>query len=199
METTNEQPRDSQQPDGPAVKPGRETIKAKLRKIAALAQRGVGGEKANAQRLLQTLLAKHNLKLEDVVPRPENESKRYWFTCTTQMEKDVLFACYCRAKNVNEIRYYQAKRKIGFDLSLLEALELQSLWQHFRPLLRKEFRKERARFGQAFAWKHSLCSNQAPSEDREPLSEAEYQALVRLMQGMEDSDYVSTRRQLGSA
>ncbi len=175
-----------------------ETIKSRLRKIAALAERGVGGEQANAKSQLQKLLDKHGLRLEDVLPRPEHEVQRYWFVCTTRMEKDVLFACYCRACNISEIRYYQAKRKIGFDLSRLEALELTSLWQHFRPLLRKEFRKQRERFGQAFAWKHELHSSQGPSEEQEPLSEAEYQALVRLMQGMEETHYVSTRRQLAS-
>jgi hypothetical protein len=63
-------------------------------------------------------------------------------------------------------------------------------------LLRKEWRKQRDCFGQAFAWKHELHSGTPaePDPDREPLSEAEIHALARLMQGMEETSSVSTRR-----
>ena len=43
-----------------------ETIRAKLRKIAALAERGVGGERDNAKSQLDRLLAKHGRFLRGV-------------------------------------------------------------------------------------------------------------------------------------
>lgn len=38
-------------------------VKAKLRKLIALAERGIGGEKENASRVLQKLLDRHGLAL----------------------------------------------------------------------------------------------------------------------------------------
>jgi hypothetical protein len=177
-----------------------ETVKAKLKKIAALARRGVGGEKENARRQLEAWLDKYHLTLEDIADRsPDQAEQLYWFGCSSLLERDVLFACYCRARNVNEIRYYKgSKRRIGFKLSKLDYLELESLWSHFRPLFRKEFKKQTERLGTAFCWKHHLSSSTPPDSrsEHEPLSQAEIDALVAMMRGLEDTTYVSTRRQL---
>ncbi len=175
------------------------TIKTKLRKIAALAQRGVGGEKANAKSLLQKLLAKHHLTLDDVLETaPEKQVQRYWFRCKSDMERQVLLACYARATNQPSITYWVGRGEIGVDLSRLDALEMQSLWQHFRPLLRKEMKKLREQMAQAFACKHHLygATPAEPNPDRKPLSREEMEALRRLMGGLEDTNYVSTRRQM---
>jgi hypothetical protein len=180
---------------------GQETIKAKLRKIAALAERGVGGEKENAKRLLETLLARHHLTLADVMgPVPQSEQQVYWFACKSKMEEDVLFGCYFRALNQPKVSYYQGRAKIGFFLSALDALELQNMWEHFRPLLRQEFNRLRQQFGQAFACKHDLhCrADAAQDHDHEPLSQAEINTLINLMHGMEETNYVSTRRKLAA-
>ena len=175
-----------------------ETIKAKLRKIAALAERGVGGERTNAKHLLETLLEKHHLQLDDVVGNPsEREQAMCWFKCTTKLEREILFGCYCRTLNKSEISYYRGKRQIGFKLTRLDALEMRSLWDHFRPLFKKELKAQHERIAMAFVWKHELQTS-GPSEGGEskPLSRAELNALISLMQGMAPTRYVSTRRQL---
>jgi hypothetical protein len=179
-----------------------ETVKQKLKKIATLAQRGVGGEKENAKRLLQQWLDKYHLTLDDIAEKPPQESEQlYWFGFSSLAERDVLFACYCRALNTSDIHYYRGtKRRVAFRLGKLDYLELQSLWEHFRPLFRKEFKKQADRLGTAFCWKHNLSSS-TPSEntsEREPLSQAEVNALVAMMRGLQDTNYVSTRRQLAS-
>jgi len=50
-----------------------DTIRAKLREIAAVAERGVGGERDNAKSQLDRLLAKHGLAMEDLYPKQDME------------------------------------------------------------------------------------------------------------------------------
>jgi len=171
-----------------------ETIKAKLRKIAALAERGVGGERENARRLLQRLLCQHNLTIEDL-GKPKARG-RYWFRCRDVLERQILFQCYFRATNKDEVSYYQRGREIGFTLSPMEQLELENLWRHFRPLWRREIRTQQERIVHAFVSKHDLYSASTETDSDNPLSPEERAALLSLMENMTSSDYVSVRRML---
>ncbi len=172
-----------------------ETIKSKLKKIAALAERGIGGEKENAKRLLETLLTKHGLTIDDIQPHVERQKKRCVFKYRTKQEKQLLFQCYYRAANVANLSYYRAGRNaVGLDLDKLEEAEMRSLYAHFLPLWRKEMQ----RLEHAFFWKHDLTSHCArdDNEKPDPISPKEYDALVSLMRGLQTTHYVSTRRQL---
>jgi hypothetical protein len=176
-----------------------ETIKATLKKILRLAERGVGGEKENAGRILATLLEKHHLTIGDIEDHDREEAKqRYWFRYNTRLERDLLMQCYCRALNVNTTRYWQkpGRCQVGFDLSRLDYLELEHLWSYFRRLWRKEMK----RLVMAFVFKHHLCSSvpaeEGDKEGPEQLTEEEIAALVALMRGLQQNEYVGTRRML---
>ena len=53
-----------------------ESIKSKILKLKALAERGERGEAINAQRLLDKLLRQYGITLEDVI---ENTEEKKWY------------------------------------------------------------------------------------------------------------------------
>ena len=73
-----------------------EKVQAKLRKLQALAERGVGGEKETAKRMLEKLLARHGLTLDDLAD--ERRDTR-WFPAPTKF--DVRLAAQIMAKVCN--------------------------------------------------------------------------------------------------
>lgn len=103
-----------------------EKVQAKLRKLQALAERGVGGEKANAQRMLEKLMARHGLTLEDL--GAERREVR-WFKYTTTLERRLLFQIASKVIGPGyDGTYFSRKRsrtKVGFDLSPSEAVEFE--------------------------------------------------------------------------
>ena len=50
-----------------------EKIRQRAKKLHALAERGVGGEKTNAQTMLDAFLVKHNLRMVDISTKPKRE------------------------------------------------------------------------------------------------------------------------------
>lgn len=186
-----------------------ETIKAKLKKIAALAERGVGGEKDNARRLLDALLAKHGLSVEEVTG-VDQDAKPCWFK-VSKAEMSMLIQCYARATNRKTITYWRGagsrKGEIRIDLTKLEAMELRAMWDHFGPLFRRErrklmarHRKERELLADAFASKHNLYGPSSDSDDGdgsgETLSREDLFRLMKLRADLEDTNYVGTRRMI---
>jgi len=171
-----------------------ETIRAKLRKIAALAERGVGGECDNAKGLLDRLLAKHGLTMEDLYPKQEVEYHE--FVCANRRDRAVLMQCVAKATGLSEVTYYKVRRKpkhIWIKCGRIDFIEIEHMYRHFRKLLREEEK----RLVDAFICRHELYGPSDGQSDAEPLSYEEYMALRRLANGMRESNYVSTRRMLG--
>ena len=62
-----------------------EKIKERARKLHALAERGIGGEKTNAQTMLDAFLKKHNLKIIDKpTPVHQYQTPKYHHTLTKE-------------------------------------------------------------------------------------------------------------------
>lgn len=70
-----------------------------LKKLKALAERGIDGEKVNAEKILQKMLLKYNLTIEDI----EGEK-----------QQDYFF----KAKGINEKLIYQIAKRINYDLKV---------------------------------------------------------------------------------
>jgi len=171
-----------------------ETIRAKLRKIAALAERGVGGERDNAKGLLDRLLARHGLTMEDLYPKGDVEYHE--FVCANQRERTILVQCVAKAMGLCEVTFWRVRHKpkrIGIKCGRIDFIEIEHMYRHFRKLLREEEK----RLVDAFICRHELYGPSDGQSGAEPLSYEEYMALRRLANGMRDSNYVSTRRMLG--
>jgi hypothetical protein len=172
----------------------RELIIERLHKIAALADRGVGGEKVNAKIQLEKLLEKHHVSLEDLntrKPRRTNAFKYFY-----KWQRELLLNCYHCLMGSSSFEYYRAqKRKVlYFEMTALQEIELRDMFCYYKKLYAKELN----RLALAFTHKHYLFNyNQNDSGDSsKELSKEEIAAIVRMMQGIEPSSYVSRNRSL---
>ncbi|WP_428042756.1 hypothetical protein [Candidatus Avelusimicrobium fimicolum] len=64
-------------------------LKERLLTLYALSQRGVGGERENAERILNRTLKSHNMTLEEFLN--EQETKQlYWLRIESKQEGELL-------------------------------------------------------------------------------------------------------------
>jgi len=132
-------------------------LKQKLLQIQALAERGVGGEKVNAARMLKDLLDKKGLTIEDLNDEPERQI--YWFKYNTVYEKNLVHQIVTSVWQAKSIRFYLRKGKAmhGFKLTAEEYESVNR--QH--DIYRKELKGEMDMLFSAFIQKHKLV---APAE-----------------------------------
>lgn len=165
----------------------------KLKKIAELADRGIGGERSNAKAILQRLLDKYKLTLDDLMAESTGKKSRYCFTFRDKRERSVLFQCFCKVVNTSNIVYYQVRwNKIAFELTPIQSLELNHMYRHFKILWRKEIKALEA----AFIIKHDLHSNNDDHKSGVKLSDEEVRGIYAMMMNLDESNYVSTRKMI---
>ena len=169
-----------------------ENIIERLKKIAALAERGIGGEKENAKRILARMMEKYEITLEDL--GQGRKAKKHVFKYKSKWEREILFQCYYRASGKNEVRYGQMGRgMVVFKLDFFQFLELDALYKYFVPLLNREMKL----FLIAFIHKHDLHGNEvSEGGGGSKLSHDEIEQLAAMMSSMKENRYVSPRRQL---
>lgn len=112
-----------------------EKVQAKLRKLFALAERGVGGEKANAQRMLEKLLSRHGLTLDDL-----NEERRElrWFSAPRKHDRKLALQIAGMVTNSTEVSSYTSKqrpRQVGVKLTATEAVSFELYFDVLRKAL----------------------------------------------------------------
>lgn len=113
-----------------------EKVQAKLRKLQALAERGVGGEKDNAQRMLEKLLTRHGLTLDSLA---EERREVRWFKYATTMERNLAaqIAYKVIGPSFDQSCYRNKGRRsqIGFELTPSEAVEFDLHYEVLRTAL----------------------------------------------------------------
>lgn len=155
-------------------------LEAKLKKLYALAKQGVGGEAINAQKLLEDLLAKHDMTLDMLI---DTETKKYYFTYKTEFEKDILFRVVSNIKEESNFSYLQRKgqRKIGFELTAYEYIEVEIQREAYTESWRKYLEQAQSAFIVANRLTYYSSKNREPKEDK-PLTPEEYAEIQRILQ-----------------
>lgn len=160
------------------------------KKLKALADRGIGGEKLNAERMLTELLKKHNISLEEI-EEPDRRDRE--FDCQKKQE-DVMKGCIysVMGKDVDIYRY--RSKKTGYIVSCTNAeyLEIDAsfafFWRHYTEELKI--------FLRAFIQKNKLIPFDADSYDRAELTPEEERELNKTLAMMEMMDRKSLRKAL---
>ncbi len=92
-------------------------LQIKLRKIYELSQRGVEGEKENAQKMLNELLKKHNLSIDDIFPNAKYKKQKTQDKNSETRSPFFTYSAYCfymemeLKRKLKEERIRQAKEK----------------------------------------------------------------------------------------
>lgn len=104
-----------------------EKIVQRIKKLQALAERGVGGEKSAAEKFLQDLLKKNNISsLKEL----ENEEREYTlFSYNGKHEEKLLIQCiYKVMTNADNTKFYSTKgrrQKIGIYCTKAQKIEIE--------------------------------------------------------------------------
>ena len=171
-----------------------ETIKSKILKLQALVERGENGEATNAKRLLDKLLSKYGLTIEDVLAEKE-EKKWYKFNARRKWEESLLFQCYYKTMNENEVSFKRYRGTVSIELTAYQYAELSNYYDWNKKQLAKELKQVVEDFTKAYIIRHNITSDRddEDGEEEKPLTPEEKYRLYRIYQlvdTVEDTSYM---------
>lgn len=147
-----------------------DNIRLRLLKVLRLSQQGVGGERENAEVLLEKLLRKHSMTLADLDGSLEAPLARVWISASDVDERAVLSQLAIRLFGTKRKLWTQhGKTDIGLDVSPSERAALEIAWEVYRAA----FAEARHALVLGFCFKHDLYatgeseSSEMSEEDRE--------------------------------
>lgn len=157
-----------------------ESVREQLRKIAALAEGGVGGERENARALLARLCERHGVSPETLLDETPTEIVELAFK--GDLEKGLLMQVLIFVCQRRDVRWGALRRgHVSALLSKAEAIDAVACWQHYRKLWCAEVKL----FRSAFIHKHDLFgppSDKPVSITSESLARS--RRLVEMMRGV---------------
>lgn len=150
-------------------------IKAKLAKIKALAERGVGGEKETAMRMYEELKARYEIEDEEITL---DEVTLHWFSYKNDLEEDLLTQIfYMVTGSASYHRYtgsYSRRKKRGCDCTEVEAAEITLYFNFYKEELKREMEAFMAGFkfkNNLFPDENARCYQEHKGEERERTDE----------------------------
>lgn len=170
-----------------------ETIKSKILKLQALVERGERGEAANAKRLLDKLLSKYDLTIEYVLAEKEDK-KWYKFNARRKWEESLLFQCYYKTMNEDEVSFKRYRGTISIELTAYQYAELSNYYDWNKKQLAKELKQVVEDYTDAYILRHNITSDHYDEngEEEKPLTAEEKYRLYRiykLVETVEDTSY----------
>ena len=164
-------------------------------KLQRLVERGETGEAANAKRLLDKLLSRYGLTLEDILLNQE-EKKWYKFKASKKWEKELLYYCYYKIQNRDKISFKSYKGTIAIELTACQFAELSNYYDWHKRQLGKELKQMVLDFTDAYIIRHNI-TNEYKDDDEEKeqktLTLEEMNRMIKLshlIDTVEDSSYL---------
>lgn len=164
----------------------RERILQKIKRVQALAERGVAGEQESAAATLERLMKQYGITEADIA---EERREWEWFRYKTPIERklllQVIYAVTGRVGSERVGAYTGRKRKqVWIECTAAERLEIQFDYDFFREALEEEMN----RFFSAFLIKNGIFPPEGKERDELPppreISREEALKLESLMMGM---------------
>lgn len=155
---------------------------ALLKKIKALAERGVGGEAENAEAILARLMKKYDIREDEF---DEERRSRHDFEFHGKDEKKILRQVVYKVTGgyAYELVYNasgrKVKTKLGADCTPAEKVEIEFLFDFYKNL----WEREKDAFLSAYIQKHRLFAIRTDIEPQE-ISREEAIKMAALMEGM---------------
>lgn len=160
-----------------------------LRKIKGLAERGVGGEKESAQKILERLMEKYGVTETDI---ETEQVETAWFRYHDEFERRILnqiiymvtgkmsFGCVGRYTN-------RSRKNRGIDCTAAERLEIEANYKFFLAAAKEELEIFLSAFVSTNGLYPSKEKNTLPESDEEltPEEKALYLKAGLMAAGME--------------
>ena len=157
------------------------------KKLKALAENGVGGEKYNAERQLKKLMVKHGFTLEDI----EGEKKDYHYF---KVSRDGIrlfgqVAATVIGKGYDMLKDRTRKGFVVIETTVSDAIEIESKFDFYF----KAYKKELDAFYLAFITANNLFPKDGDTIDASELSAEEIARIKKAQKmaaGMEAQSYL---------
>ena len=168
-----------------------ERIIDRLKKIYELSLRGEEKEAIAAKHALDKLLKKYSLTFSDI----SDESKKVRCFKVPSDALLVFVQCFGHLfgkSRINDLYRYKGERNKWYaNLTDMEYVDFQSLYNFHLKLYKKEKKAVLKNFNSAYVYKHNLYS-QEPVEDQEyetGVSETDFLKIYEIAQGLSDIKY----------
>ena len=161
--------------------------KERLKKLYALAMRGVGGEKETAAAILAKLTKKYGISLDDL---DEEQVKNFDLEFHGEIERKLLLQIVYKvtgdASNYHSLTWTASGRPCRTQARVYcteaQKLEIEFLHDFYKRLWKKE---TEALYG-AFIQKHRLFGEPKEGDQPAEISDEDYEKMCRLMRGLSD-------------
>lgn len=158
--------------------------KERLKKLYALAMRGVGGEKQTAQAILEKLLKKYAVSLDDL---DEDIVSEYQLEYHGEDQERLLKQTVYKVTD-NENAFYslywtrgeECQTILGVQCTAAQKLEIEFLFDFYTRV----WEKEREALFHAFVQKHKIFGKLKNREEGMVLSDEELEKMCALMRGL---------------
>ncbi|MCC8066819.1 MAG: hypothetical protein LIO94_06930 [Clostridiales bacterium] len=150
----------------------------RIKKLQALAERGVGGEKETAKKKLEKMLRDNGISSLDELE--EEKTEYFLFSYNGQHERKLLRQCVYKVMGANSDRTsYRSKgtrQKIGYYCTKSQKIEIELEFEFYRNV----FYEELDDFMSAFIMKQNIYPKDAPKMDWENVTDEEMDRLRKL-------------------
>lgn len=156
-----------------------------MKKLQALAERGVGGEKEGAQRKLEELMKKYNIEEEDL---SDEKQEDFEFKYRTPFEEKLLRQLFYKIVPDYRSKTYRynwgrgSKSTYGIHCTKAEGLQIQIEYDFYKEL----WKEEEAFFFDCFIQKHRIFSMKPTERSSEQMSLEELIRMMQMMGAMQD-------------
>lgn len=159
------------------------------KKLHALAERGEGGEKANAEKVLRAFMAKHGITIETIIGE-----KRTWREFKAKGKDKQQFLIQTVASVIGDFSYKQDRETFYIELTDAEFIEIDAKYEFYW----KAYKEELDLFYQAFVQKNRLWKKPSGerTQENKPLTAEEKARLLRMFQMMEGIEQKSIIKQI---
>lgn len=153
-------------------------IENKIKKLYALAMRGVGGEKENAERMMNQLLDREGLSIEDII---SEKRIRYGWSYKTSHDRSIIVQVLYRVQDDrgDDAKVWSSKYprcRVSAKLTKAEYMLADMMIVFHRSQWRKERLRTLEALEIAYLNKHNLLSE--PSED-DPIPDVTPESLEK--------------------
>ncbi|QDB70629.1 putative methionine S-methyltransferase [Pseudomonas phage RSP] len=159
-------------------------IRSKAKKLLALAERGVGGEKEIARRMLDKFLAMHDLALSDI----EGEEVRlYTFGFRGKLFRRLTAQVIAKVQNTYDPEVWITHNQRGYEarLTAAQAIEVEILLETLKPALSQVVEDAYI----AFIDKNRLYPDcESPDAKLSPEEIERWERVLRLSDGIEKTE-----------
>lgn len=161
--------------------------KERLKKLYALAMRGVGGEKEQAQAILKKLLKKYAMTLDDLDEEVIQEyDLEYHGKEQDRILMQTVYKVTDSSDSFSHLQYNHSGRacrtRLRVRCTAAQKAEIEFLFSFYVKL----WEKEKEALLQAFFQKHCIFGNPKEGESGKELSDEELEKMYALMHGLSD-------------